>query len=306
MKPPGIRATEPSGMPYGVAAYICWGLLPIYFKLLPDVDPVEMVASRVLFSLILMIAILAATAAIREFGRTLRHRQTMIAMTGSALLIGLNWLTYIWAINNGHILAASLGYFLNPIVNVLLGVIVLKEKLRRWQIVAICIAALGVTVMATAALDTLWVSLVLALTFAFYGLIRKTAVVGPRQGLAAETLILTPLAGLYMIWLASHGGATFGRDIPTSALLALSGLVTSVPLLLFATAARRMSFSTLGLLQYLAPSLQFLIGVGLYGETLSQGQIVSFGLIWIGLLVFTVDSLHAARTARALVPLPAH
>ncbi|MDX3908350.1 MAG: EamA family transporter RarD [Sphingobium sp.] len=298
------RAAEHSGMPYGVAAYVAWGLLPIYFKLLPDVMPLEMVASRVLFSLIVMMVLLAATGAISEFRRTLLHRQTMITMTASATLIGLNWLVYIWAVNSGHIVAASLGYFLNPLVNVLLGVVVLKEKLRRAQIIAIFIAALGVTVMAASALNTLWVSLILALTFAFYGLIRKTAAVGPRQGLAAETLILTPLAALYMVWLTHHGGATFGRDPATSTLLALSGLITSVPLLLFATAARRMPLSTLGLLQYLAPTLQFLLGVLLYGEKLSDGQVVSFVLIWAGLLVFTVDSLHAARSARTGAPLP--
>jgi chloramphenicol-sensitive protein RarD len=298
----GIRAAERSGLPYGVGAYVAWGFLPIYFKLLPHVGAPEIVASRVLFSLILMGAILAATGALKEFGRTLRHRQTMTAMTGSALLIGVNWLTYIWAVNSGHIIAASLGYFLNPLVNVLLGVVVLKEKLRRAQVIAICIAALGVMVMAAAAVNTIWVSLILALSFAFYGLIRKTAVVGPRQGLAAETLILAPVAGLYMLWLASHGTVKFGQDFSTSALLALSGVVTSVPLLMFATAARRMPLSTLGLLQYLAPTLQFLVGVLLYGETLTRGQIVSFVLIWIGLLIFTADSLHAMRSARAPVP----
>ncbi|MGK2910626.1 MAG: EamA family transporter RarD [Sphingobium sp.] len=292
------RSAEPSGLLFGISAYILWGLLPIYFKLLPGVGPLEMVASRVLFSLILMIGILAATGAMREFSQTLRHRQTMIAMTGSAVLIALNWLTYIWTIANGHIVAASLGYFLNPLVNVLLGVLVLKEKLRRGQIVALGIAAMGVAVMAAAALNTLWISFVLALTFAFYGLIRKTATVGPRQGLAAETLILTPVAGVYVAWLARQGAATFGQDGYTSALLALSGVITSVPLLLFATAARRMPLSTLGLLQYLAPTIQFLVGVFLYGETLNHGQIASFVLIWTGLIVFTVDSLRAARASR--------
>lgn len=293
-----IHPKEPSGLPFGIAAYILWGLLPIYFKLLPGVGPLEMVASRILFSLVFMIGILAATGAMHEFSQTLRHRQTMIAMTGSATLIALNWLTYVWTINNGHIVAASLGYFLNPLINVLLGVVVLRERLRRMQLIALGIAGLGVAVMAAAALDTLWISFVLAMTFAFYGLIRKTATVGPRQGLAAETLILTPVAGIYVAWLASHGAATFGQEGYTSTLLALSGVVTSVPLLLFATAARRMPLSSLGLLQYLAPTIQFIVGVFLYSETLSRGQIASFVLIWIGLIVFTVDSLLTARASR--------
>ncbi|AUW56860.1 EamA family transporter RarD [Sphingobium sp. SCG-1] len=293
------HAVEGSGLPFGIAAYGMWGLLPIYFKLLSDVEPLELVSSRVLFSLIFMGVVLTATGALREFGRTLRHRATMIAMTGSATLIAINWLTYIWAVNGGHVVGASLGYFLNPLINVLLGVLVLKEKLRRAQMAAIFVAALGVIVMAASALQTLWVSLVLALSFAFYGLIRKTADVGPRQGLAAETLILTPIAGCYMIWLASNSTMTFGIDAGTSTLLALSGIITSVPLLLFATAARRLPLTTLGLLQYIAPTLQFIIGI-LYGETLSGGQMVSFGLIWAGLVLFTVDSVGNLRRARAI------
>lgn len=299
-----VRSAEPSGLPFGIAAYVFWGLLPLYFKLLPEVSPLEMVSSRILFSLVFMIGVLALTGAMREFGRTLRHRATMMAMAGSATLICFNWLTYIWAVNNDHVMASSLGYFLNPLINVLLGVLVLKEKLRRVQIAAICVAAIGVIIMAASALNMLWVSLVLALTFAFYGLIRKTAEVGPRQGLAAETLILTPVAGAYMIWLASHDGMTFGTSAPTSILLVLSGIITSVPLLLFATAARRMPLTTLGLLQYIAPTLQFIIGI-IYGETLSGSQMISFGFIWAGLVLFTVDSIKSARAGRSSTAEPA-
>lgn len=290
--------TPPNGLLFGIGAYFLWGILPLYFKLLPMVGPVEIVASRILFSLILMIAILAATGALGDFGRTLRDRRTMIAMTGSALLIAINWLVYIWAVANDHIVAASLGYFLNPLVNVLLGVLVLKEKLRPVQIAAILVAAIGVAVMAVSAINTLWISITLAVSFALYGLIRKTAAVGPRQGLAAETLILTPIAAAYAIWLVSQGQAAFGKDVATSILLALSGIVTSVPLLLFATAARRMPLSMLGLLQYLAPTIQFLIGVLLFDETPSRGQMISFVLIWAGLILFTVDLLRSTRAAR--------
>jgi chloramphenicol-sensitive protein RarD len=289
---------QPGGLLHGLGAYMLWGLLPIYFKLIPQVGPVEMVASRVVWSLLLMALILAATGALGEFGRTLRNRRIMLAMTASALLIGVNWLTYIWAIGEGHILGASLGYFLNPLVNVLLGVLVLKERLRGTQMVAIALAATGVAMMAASALETLWVSLILALSFALYGLVRKVAPIGPRQGLAAETLILTPLALAYLAWLGANGGSHFGDDARTTTLLVLSGVVTSVPLLLFATAARRMPLSALGLLQYVAPTMQFLVGLLLYREPLSGGQLAAFAVIWAGLAVFTLDSLKVVRAQR--------
>lgn len=288
---------EGSGLPHGIAAYLSWGLLPIYFKLLPDVGAVEMVASRILWSLLLMAAILAATGALREFGRNLRNGRVMLAMTGSATLIGINWLVYIWAVGEGHILGASLGYFLNPLVNVALGVLVLKERLRGLQSVAILFAAVGVAMMAVSALATLWISLTLAFSFALYGLIRKVAPIGPRQGLAAETLILSPLAAAYLIWLASSGTVHFGSDPKTTILLILSGIVTSVPLLLFATAARRMPLSALGLLQYLAPTLQFIVGL-FYGEHLSGSQLAAFAVIWMGLVIFTADSIRTVRQQR--------
>ncbi|WP_336959337.1 EamA family transporter RarD [Sphingobium aquiterrae] len=292
------RQKEASGLPHGIAAYLLWGLLPIYFKLLPDVGAAEVVANRILWSLLLMAGILGATGALREFRRNVRNGPIMLAMAGSAALIGINWLVYIWAVGQGHILGASLGYFLNPLVNVALGVLVLKERLRGLQSVAILCAAAGVAMMAVSALETLWISLALAFSFALYALIRKVAPIGPRQGLAAETLILSPLAAVYLIWLAGTGALHFGSDARTSILLALSGIVTSVPLLLFATAARRMPLSALGLLQYLAPTLQFLVGLLLYGEHLGGGQLAAFAVIWTGLAIFTIDSIRTVRKQR--------
>ncbi|RVT43889.1 EamA family transporter RarD [Sphingobium algorifonticola] len=294
------RAKGGSGLPFGLGAYFLWGLLPLYFKLLASVGPAEIVASRVLFSLVFLIALLAATGALGQFKATVRNRAVMGSMMLSAALIGINWLAYVWAISTDHIVAASLGYFLNPLVNVLLGVVFLKERLSAMQKVAVGVATLGVAVMAASAFATLWLSLLLAISFAFYGYIRKTASVGPRQGLAAETLILTPVALAYMAWLASHGGIALGQDAPRTVLLVLSGVVTSLPLLLFATAARRMPLSTLGLLQYLSPTIQFFVAVLVFGESLNQGQIASFGLIWAGLAIYTVDSVRSARAARAL------
>lgn len=275
-----------------------WGLLPIIFKLVDRVGALEIVAQRIIWSLVLIAAILTARRAMASLIGVLRDPRLMRPLTLSALLIAGNWLTYVWAVNSHHVVAASLGYFLNPLVNVLLGVLVLKERLRRGQMIAIAVAASGVAIMAAAALSTLWISIVLALTFGFYGLVRKLTPVTPMAGLGAETVILAPVAIAYLGWLAATGGIAFGHDWQTSAMLVGMGAVTMVPLVLFATAARNLSMATLGLLQYVAPTLQFLCGVLLFGETLSHGQIVSFGMIWVGLLLFALDSYADARRDR--------
>ena len=281
-----------------VAAYGLWGLLPIFFKLLHAVTPVEVVAQRVIWSLILIVGVLAARRKLGALGAALRDRRIVLPLTASALFIGFNWLVYVWSVNNGHVIAASLGYFLNPLVNVALGVLVLKERLRRGQTIAIAIAAVGVAIMAAAAFTTLWISIGLAVSFALYGLVRKLTPVAPMVGLGAETLLLAPLALAYLLWLWGHGGISLGQDSYTSSLLIFSGALTTVPLILFAMAAQRLPLTTLGLIQYLAPTLQFLCGVLLYGEKLTQGQMISFALIWLGLILFATDSLAAARKNR--------
>ena len=281
-----------------MAAYGLWGLLPIFFKLLHAVTPVEVVAQRVIWSLVLIIGVLAARRNLAALGAALRDRRIVLPLAASALFIGFNWLVYVWSVNNGHVIAASLGYFLNPLVNVALGVLVLKERLRRGQAIAITIAAVGVAIMAATALTTLWISVGLAVSFALYGLVRKLTPVAPMVGLGAETLLLAPLALAYLLWLWGHGGISFGQDSCTSSLLIFSGALTTVPLILFAMAAQRLPLTTLGLIQYLAPTLQFLCGVLLYGEKLTQGQMISFALIWLGLILFATDSLAAARKNR--------
>ena len=281
-----------------MAAYGLWGLLPIFFKLLHAVTPVEVVAQRVIWSLVLIVGVLAARRNLGALGAALRDRRIVLPLTASALFIGFNWLVYVWSVNNGHVIAASLGYFLNPLVNVALGVLVLKERLRRGQAIAITIAAVGVAIMAAAAFTTLWISVGLAVSFALYGLVRKLTPVAPMVGLGAETLLLAPLAFAYLLWLWGHGGISLGQDSDTSSLLIFSGALTTVPLILFAMAAQRLPLTTLGLIQYLAPTLQFLCGVLLYGEKLTQGQMISFALIWLGLILFATDSLAAARKNR--------
>ncbi|WP_257539936.1 EamA family transporter RarD [Sphingobium sp. CFD-1] len=287
-----------SGLLAALAAYGLWGLLPIFFKLLHHVGPFELVAQRVIWSLVLILILLAARRALGPLWAALSTPRLLLPLTASSLFIAINWTTYIWAVNDDHVIAASLGYFLNPLVNVALGVLVLKERLRRGQMLAIGVAAIGVAIMAAAALTTLWISIMLALSFAFYGLVRKLTPVAPMAGLGAETLILTPVALAYLGWLSGHGGLAFGQDNFTTVMLVVSGAMTTVPLVLFAVAAHRLPMATLGLLQFVAPLLQFLCGVLLFGETLSHGQIVSFALIWLGLILFASDSMAAARRNR--------
>lgn len=281
-----------------MVAYGLWGLLPLFFRLLHHVDPTEIVAQRIIWSLLLILAILAARQGVGPFIAALREPKLVRPLSLSALLIAANWLTYVWAVNQGHVLAASLGYFLNPLVNVALGVLVLKEKLRRPQLIAIGAAAIGVAILAASAIATLWISLSLAFSFAFYALVRKLTPVAPMAGLGVETALLAPVALAYLLWEAGHGGMGFGRDAGTSALLILSGAVTTAPLLLFAVAAQRLPMATLGLLQFMAPTLQFLCGVLIFGETLSAGQMLSFGLIWVGLILFASDGIARARRSR--------
>lgn len=281
-----------------LGAYGLWGLLPIFFKLLHEVAPVEVVSQRVIWSLLLILGVLAARRGLGPLLSAFRDSKLLLPLAGSALFIGINWVIYVWSVNNDHVIAASLGYFLNPLVNVALGVLVLKEKLRRAQVLAIAIATLGVAIMAAAALTTLWISVLLALSFAFYGLIRKMTPVPPMAGLGVETLILTPFALAYLLWLSAHGGISLGTNAYVTWLLIASGALTTIPLVLFAMAAHRLPMATLGLMQYLAPSLQFLCGVFLYGEKLSHGQMASFALIWLGLILFAGDSVTAARRNR--------
>ncbi|MGV3770149.1 MAG: EamA family transporter RarD [Sphingobium phenoxybenzoativorans] len=293
-----------NGMACAVGCYTMWGLLPVYFHMLQDFAPLEIVAQRLLWSLAFMLVIIALRTGLPAFGLVLRDPRLMKPLAASSALIAINWLVYIWAVHNGHVVAASFGYFLNPLINIMLGVIFLKEKLRRGQMIAVGVAATGVAILGSSALDTLWISLVIGLSFGLYGLVRKVTPVAPMRGLGAETVILAPFAAAYLLWLYQHGGYMFGKDTGSTILLTLSGAITAIPLLLFAVAAQRLSMATLGVLQYIAPTLQFLTGVLLFGETLSRGQLISFSLIWAGLILFTIDSLRGMRAAR-LASIPA-
>lgn len=242
-----------AGLIYGLGAYLVWGFLPAFFKLLESVGAGEIVAQRIVWSLVFIAALVAANGSLPKLRAALRDRRALLILTATAVLIAVNWLIYVWAVNNGQILASSLGYFLNPLVNVALGMIFLKERLGRAEAIAVALAASGVAVLAAGAGEGLWISLSLAFSFSVYGLLRKIAPVDSLEGLAIETLILAPFALVWLVWLGSTGELMFGTDAGLSALLMLGGVLTAVPLLLFAAAARRMPYASLGLLQYLAP-----------------------------------------------------
>ena len=295
-----------AGLWFGLGAYLLWGVLPLYFKLLKDVSPTEIVAHRILWSLVflaLLVWLWRRWPAIRAAASASR---VMMTLAVTALLIAVNWLIYIWAVLNGHVLAGSLGYYLNPLVNVLLGVVLLKERLTRGQVAAVALAALGVSVLAVRAADGLWISLALALSFGLYGFIRKIAPVDAIEGLAIETAMLAPVSLAYLLWLQQAGAGGFAaHGATTSALLILGGAATAVPLLLFNAAAKRLPYSTLGFLQYIAPSLQFLLAVLVFGEAFTTAHAICFGAIWAALLIFAWEGLRLGRArARAAQDCP--
>lgn len=292
-----------AGLLFGLGAYLLWGVLPLYFKALVHVAPTEIVAHRILWSLIflaLLVTLWRRWSAIRAAVATGRVLLTLIV---TALLIAVNWLVYIYAVVSGHVLEGSLGYYLNPLVNVLLGVVLLKERLSRGQMFAVALAAAGVAVLAWGAGSGLWISLVLAATFALYGFLRKVAPVDSLEGLSIETAILAPVALGWVLWLQHRGIGGFGGfGLATDALLVLGGAVTAIPLLLFTAAARRLPYSTLGFLQYIAPSLQFLLAVLAFGEPLTTAHMICFGAIWTALAIFTFEGLRGARRRRTVSP----
>lgn len=279
-----------------IAAYFIWGVAPLYFKAIHSVAAAEIIAHRVLWSVVLLAGVLLALRQRTGFELLRRQPRLILWLGVGTLLVTSNWLVYVWAINAGRVLEASLGYFINPLVSVLLASLVLHERLRPAQWLAFALAALGVInqVLQVGALP--WISLFLAVTFAIYGLIRKRLAIDAISGLFVETLLAAPLAMLYLRHLAQAGQLAFlHQGAFTDALLLAAGAVTSLPLVLFAYGARRLRLSTLGFLQYLAPSLMFLLGVTVFGEVLDGGRLLTFVLIWGGLAVYSADLWRGAR-----------
>lgn len=283
------------GVAYAALAFLWWGLFPLYFRIVTTVPAPQILAHRVMWCLVFLAALLTVR---RQWGwlrQVLRQPRVLAAFVASALLIGANWLAYIWAVNHGHVLEASLGYFITPMVNVLLGVTLLHERLRRAQWLALGIATAGVLWLTVQAGRPPWIALSLAITFGSYGLLRKIAVLGALEGLTLETMLLAPLALLVLGMATLDGSARFpAPDALTDVWLMALGPITAVPLLLFAAAARRLSMATLGIVQYLGPSIQFLLGVWVFNEPFSAGRLIGFGGIWLALLIYTLDGLRVS------------
>jgi len=302
------RPVEPTnGLAFAIAAYGLWGLLPLFFLLLHPTGPFEVVAWRVLFSLVFCVALITATRGWPALLVVLRRPKTVWVMGLAGLLIFVNWQTYVFATLTGHVVEAALGYFMNPIVTVLLGVFVLHERLRRIQWIAVAISAAAVLVLTVGYGALPWISLVLALSFGFYGLIKKNVGpgVGALTGLTLETAWLMPIAIAELLIVGAVTGLTFGTVSPWHTVgLVSTGVVTAVPLLFFAAAARRLPLSLLGLVQFVAPVLQFLVGVFILGEPMPPERWVGFGLVWVALVILTADMVVTGRAPRRASPEP--
>ena len=288
-------AQKRAGFLAGLIAYGIWGVLPIYIKALAGVHVIELIAHRVLWSLLLMALLLLMMRKQTELRTAFASPRMLGWLLLSSLLIGLNWSVYAVAILDNRVLDASLGYFINPLISVALGVLVLREQLRRWQWLAVLCAAAGVAVQAWLGGTLPWLALFLALSFALYALVRKQLLVDPVVGLMVETLLLAPFA-LGYLWLQDAPVWSHGAE--TNALLILSGVVTGVPFVCFAYAARRLPLSSLGLMQYIAPSIVFMLAVFAYGEPVNWGRMLAFVLIWVGLAIFVIDGLRLSRAER--------
>ncbi|MCA2000484.1 MAG: EamA family transporter RarD [Chloroflexi bacterium] len=285
------------GVLYGIGAYAIWGFFPIYWKLLHDVPALQLIGHRIIWSFLLLAITLSLT---RQWAglRASSNSKTMWVYLIAALLIGFNWTMYVWAVNAGYIVETSLGYFINPLISVLLGVLFLRERLRLGQWIPVILAALGVTYLTLVYGRLPYIALSLALSFGLYGLVKKLSPLGSLYGLTVETGVLFLPAMAYLIFCDLNGNGAFLRSGLVSSLLMMgAGLVTTVPLLMFASAARSVPLWTVGLLQYIAPTLQFLIGVFVYREPFSRSQLIGFSVVWLALVIFLVENYFANRAA---------
>lgn len=294
------------GILFAIGAYGLWGLFPIYWKLLHTVSSQEIVAHRIIWSLLFMLILLATTQRLNQFKQQLKNKKILLTYSLAGTLLGINWLTYVWGVNAGFIVETSLGYFINPLVSVLLGVVFLKERLNRQQWIAVAMATVGVLYLTLQYGALPWIALTLAFSFGAYGLIKKTAPLDSMESLSMETLFMFAPAFAYVLFVQSTGQGSFGTvSWQVTTLLVLTGIVTAVPLIFFAAAARRIPLSTVGIMQYIAPTLQFSIGVWLYHESFNQTRLIGFSIIWFALIIYVVDSLSQKRIrmrAKAAVP----
>jgi chloramphenicol-sensitive protein RarD len=293
---PGARSSSIAGVLCGAGAFVLWGIFPIYFKLVAAVPAPEVLAHRIVWSMVFVGGLIALRRRWPAVGAALANRRLLATLVLSASVVSVNWVVYIWAVGEGRILGASLGYYINPLVSVVLGVVVLGERLRpaQWAAVGLAVVAVGWQIIGFGTVP--WVALTLAVSFGFYGLIRKVAKVDAFTGMFVETLVLSPLAVGYLVFLAVVGGGAFGRlGVQMDLLLVLSGVITPLPLILFVAGAQRIRLSTIGLLQYIAPTGQFLLAVFLYDEPFTRDSGVTFALIWLALALYTFDTLRHER-----------
>jgi chloramphenicol-sensitive protein RarD len=287
------------GVAYGLTAYALWGVFPLYFDFIfrRGVWPLEVLAHRVAWSCLLLLALVTVQGRWSQIAAAMRNRRIVVTLSISTLLIATNWLTFLHAVSTGQVLQASLGYFLTPLANVLIGVTLLGERLRSWQRVSVALATFGVVLMAYLGGQFPWIALVLAVTFGFYGFCRKTVAVDSMLGLTIETVLLAPLAVFFIGTLYAEGKGSASTSL-VWALLIFSGVATALPLLLFASAARRLQFVTIGFLQYVGPTIQFLLAVFVLHESFPLEKVVSFAFIWAAVGVYSLDSLLSAYGAR--------
>ncbi|KAA0681987.1 EamA family transporter RarD [Roseomonas genomospecies 6] len=295
------RNPATTGFAAALAAFLIWGLVaPVFFKQLGNVGAVEIVAHRVLWTVVLVGLWLVPTRGLSGIVRGVGSWRRLGVFVVTTALIGSNWTIFIWAVTNGHMIQSSLGYYINPIINVLLGMAFLQERLSKRQGVAVLIATAGVLSLVLSYGEVPWVALSLALTFGVYALVRKKAAIDPLIGLLVETALLVPPAIAYLLWLSAHGAGNFGvHGLGTDLLIILTGPVTAIPLVLFMVGAARLKLSTIGILQYIGPTGQLLLGVAVYGEAFTSSHLLAFGCIWVALALYSADALFTHRAARA-------
>ena len=290
-----------NGIGYALGAYVLWGLFPIYWKWLHQVSPLQVIGHRIGWSFILLMIVILVSGQWTKFRSTLTRRVLGIYLI-AGILLSLNWLIYVWGVNNEHVVESSLGYFINPLLSVLLGLIFLKERLRPMQWVPVALAASGVIYLTWTYGSLPWIALSLAFTFGFYGLVKKLSPLGSLYGLTLETgLVFLPALG-YLIFVEANGQGAFGHiGVVPDLLMIGTGVVTTIPLLMFASAAKRIPLTMVGIMQYIAPTLQFLIGVLIYKEPFSSTSLIGFSMVWIALIVFWVESVYAHREKKAVI-----
>ena len=291
------------GILYGIGAYALWGLFPLYWKFLRDVPALQVIGHRIGWSFILLILVILVSGQWSEFRTAALQRKVIGLYSIAAVLLTINWLVYVWGVNAGFIVETSLGYFINPLLSALLGVIFLRERLRPAQWIPVSIAAIGVIYLTIIYGRPPWIALTLAFSFGFYGLVKKLAPLGSLHGLTLETGMVFPAALIYLLIVQVNGsGAFLHQTALTDVLLIAAGAVTTIPLLMFASAARRIPLTVVGLLQYIAPTLQFLIGVFIYKEPFDQAHFFGFGIVWVALIIFWVENSLSRRVPVEPIP----